>query len=78
MGAYLQELVCRSSYARERLRDRIKEPSVEIALNNLKAYTELRPLSPEELSMLVNMPDVQKLEMLLVRFEQWYLKVKAP
>lgn len=78
MGQYLLELVYRSSFARERLRTRIKEPSVEIALKNLADYTHLRPIPPGQLAEFAAAPDAQRLELLLDDFEKWYLAVQAP
>ena len=47
MPAFLLELCYRSSFAREALRARIREPSIELALKELEDYTRLRRPSDE-------------------------------
>ena len=75
---YLSELAYRSSSARESLRERIHEPSIEVALRELQDFTTTAQLSNADIDRLKAAADVDRVELLLGHFEAWYLRLRAP
>jgi ATP-dependent RNA helicase SUPV3L1/SUV3 len=74
----VQQLIYRSAWSREKLRESINEPSVEISLRHLEDFITMRNFTPAELARTQGMSGCEKVEMFVGLFREWYLGVKAP
>ena len=73
-----QRLIYKSAWAREKLRESINEPSVELSLRHLDDFVSMRTFTPSELTLTSNTLGCEKVNMFVGMFREWYLSVKAP
>jgi len=78
IGGYFLEITTRSSSVREILKEKIREPSVETLLRQVRDFAALAKWSPEEIAAYHKAEESQRVNQCCEKFSEWYVSMRAP